>query len=406
MLIRYYIRTLLTTTEKPLLLVPEKEVQVLFEEISQELDIHVTFPDITKEPGFQLAFLDEGSPRPRYLGRLTNDCSMDELEQAIPAAGSSTEEPEQLDERSLPMFRHYMQLALQANKQKSKAVRDKKKRDRISLKKKRCAELKRAQCYLGLRRRGTVQLEDYISDHNMSYEDQQKAQEEYEIAAGIKTIPLDLSVPAAYHFDRNPVFICVDIEVYEKDHRSLTEIGVTTLDTLDLIHIAPGEGGRNWMNLLRPRHFRVVEHAHMNNSEFVSGCADRFEFGQSEWVSIREVPQVLACCFKAPFSEPGKYNPHPTKMNQVTRKSSEAESRVGDKPDNKRNIVLVGHDIGSDIGYMRMAGYDVGNLPNVVEAIDTASLFRAFKHEQNPRNLGSVLLDLGLTGWNLHNAVR
>ena len=380
-------------------------MQQFFETISRELDIYVTFPDITREPGFLLSFFGEGSPRPRYLGRLSNDCSMDDLQQAIPMEGSPAEEPEKLDEDTLPMFRRHMQLALQASEQKSKAVRDKKKKERIDLKRQRCAELKRAQCYLGLRRRGSINPRDYDSDHNMSFEETQRIQEAYEIAAGITLPPLDVSVSAPYLFDRNTVFVCVDIEVYEKNHHSLTEIGVTTLDTLDLNNIPLGEGAHNWMKRLRPRHFRIAENSHLKNTEFVAGCADRFEFGTSEWISIQEVPYVLASCFTVPFSEPGKYLPYPTNIRQMLRGGSKLPPLVKDNPDVKRNIVLVGHNIEADIDYMRKAGYDVGNLPNVVEAIDTATLFRAFKYETNPRSLGAVLLDLGLTGWNLHNAV-
>lgn len=71
----------------------------------------------------------------------------------------------------------------------------------------------------------------------------------------------------------------------------------------------------------------------------------------------------------------------------------------------KRNIILVGHDIQSDINYMRSIGYDVSNLPNLLEAIDTADMFKALKHEGQSRSLGGVLLELEMVGWNLHNAV-
>ena len=402
---RYYIHTLLDTTEKPLLLVSEEEVKKLFQKIREQLDIHVTFPSVSEEPGFQLEFLQEGSPRPRYLGRLTEDNDMAALEDMLPAKGSAAEEVEKLDERSFPIFRRYMQLALEAGKQKSRAVRDKRKLDRIDMKKKRCAELKRTQCYLGLRKRGNISEDNSITGPNMSWEETKKAQDAYEVAAGIKIPPLNTSVPAPCPLYRAPVFICVDIEVWEMDHRSLTEIGVCTLDTRDLINVAPGEKGKEWMKRLRCRHFRILENAHLNNVEYVTGCADRFEFGQSEWISLKDAPSVLASCFKAPFSEPGKYAPYPTDPKQGSFQASKPKQLIKDVHGEKRNLLLVGHEIGADIGYMRSAGYDVGNLPNLIEAIDTTVLFRAYKHEQNPKNLGAVLLDLGMTGWNLHNAV-
>lgn len=70
----------------------------------------------------------------------------------------------------------------------------------------------------------------------------------------------------------------------------------------------------------------------------------------------------------------------------------------------KRGIVLVGHDVGTDINYLRTIGYEVHNLLSLREIVDTASMWRYVKREQNPRSLGSILVDLNITGWNLHNA--
>lgn len=39
-----------------------------------------------------------------------------------------------------------------------------------------------------------------------------------------------------------------------------------------------------------------------------------------------------------------------------------------------------------------------------MELIDTSSMYRAFKREPNPRNLGSILANLDISGWYLHNA--
>ena len=342
---------------------------------------------MAEEPGFQLTFPEEGSPRPRYLGRLTENCDIAELEAMVPTPGSGAEEAEELDDRSFPMFRHQMQLALESGKQKNKAARDKRKLDRIDVKKKRCAELKRAQCYLGLRERGVVHESAFQTGPNMSWEESQRAQAAFDIANGITVPELDPSVPAPCPFHRAPVFICVDIEVWEHNHRNLTEIGVCTLDTQDLINKPPGEKCQDWIRHLRCRHFRVKENAHLNNVQFVAGCADRFEFGQSEWISIKDIPYVLASCFKAPFSTPGEHTPYPTDPNRASSHNPKSMQTKTDPHKQKRNIILVGHGISSDIGFMRQAGYDVGNLPNVIEAIDTTVLFRAFKHEQNPRNV-------------------
>ena len=70
----------------------------------------------------------------------------------------------------------------------------------------------------------------------------------------------------------------------------------------------------------------------------------------------------------------------------------------------RRNLILVGHDVGGDVQYLRSIGYDINNLLNLQEIVDTTRMFRYLKREINLRNLGNVLGDLGISGWNLHNA--
>lgn len=178
------------------------------------------------------------------------------------------------------------------------------------------------------------------------------------------------------------------------------EVGISTLDTEDLRSLPPGEDGKAWMTAIRPRHFRVLEYLHHANSEYVTGCAERFEkdFGASEFVSIKDVPKVIGSCFKPPFSAHYQMQSHKGPLEMDSKPTlADGEAR--------RNIVLVGHDIKSDIEFMRNVGYDVSSLSNVLEAIDTADMFKALKQEHQASSLGKVLLDLGMTGWNLHNAV-
>ena len=183
----------------------------------------------------------------------------------------------------------------------------------------------------------------------------------------------------------------------------ITEIGVCTLDTKDLKKLPSGEEGMNWMTAIRPRHFRIFEHKHLINTEFIVGCADKFEkkFGESSFISIKDAPQIVASCFKDPFSS--SYRMKSRSMSYIADSLNELSLQAN--PHEKRNIVLVGHDVRSDIGFLRKVGYDVSNLSNLLEAIDTADMFKALMHEQNSRNLGGVLLELEIIGWNLHNAV-
>ena len=133
----YYIRTLLDTSPKPLLLTPKSEVHALFVEIFETLGVHADFPDVWSHPGFDIGFQEEGSPRPRYLGRLTNNCSLDELEEMIPEEGSALEEPQNLEDWSFPAFRRKMEAAIEAailaGNAKNRAAKGKKRRDRVSI---------------------------------------------------------------------------------------------------------------------------------------------------------------------------------------------------------------------------------------------------------------------------------
>lgn len=389
----YYIHTLLDTANKPLILVPASEVQALFDDIKTELRLLVYFPSADKEPGFLLSFTEEGIPRPRYLGRLDLEYSLDEMEAKIPPFEIGVNGNHRVNDRSFEAFKKKMEQAVQATKQKSKTQRDKKKRERVTLKQSWCEQMKRAQCYLGIRPRREPGMRDPASDPNIPVRDLERAVQRYNLSQCIELPDLDISKPAPFEFRDNVVFICVDVEAYEKNDRPITEIGISTLDTNDLLEISPGEVGNAWMKKIRARHFRIKETAHLNNSEFVAGCADHFEpeFGESEWVSFKEAPQLIASCFRPPYSRP---------INQ----DEEASTGSEETSEPKRNLVLVGHDINNDIHYLRRLGYDVSNLSNLIEALDTADLYRAWKHQQNPTKLGSILVDLELTGWNLHNA--
>ena len=381
----------------------------MFHEIFDKSGIYARFPDSSREPGFDIGFPGEGEHRPRYLGRFNNNCSLLDLEDMVPTQGSAREEHQDIDDRSFPAFRRKMEAAILAGMNKKKSAHDKRKRDRVYLKRGFCASLKRTQCYLGIRTRGTADIAEYKVNPYHTHEESIAAQTAYEIAAGLRLPPLMHSSPPPYPFDKSVVFISVDIESYERDHNKITEIGIATLDTEYLNGVPPGESGVDWMGMIRSRHFRIAEYAHLVNRDFVAGCPNKFEnkFGAaSEWISIKEAPQVIASCFRHPFSAHGQYTSYPADLGAVRKGGSGSQYLPPLNPTApKRNIVLVGHEIRSDIDYFRTIGYDVTNTPNLLEAVDTINLFKAFKHGSDTPSLGTMLLELKLTGWNLHNAV-
>ena len=387
---------------------PAIEVRALLAEINGNLDLQLKFPDT---PGFLLSFLEDGSPRPRYLGCLSAENPLEEMESQIPGPDFKQEGEDKIDPRSLEAFRKKIEAAIEAGKHRSKGTKEKRKKARVMEKKSCCLQLQRTHRYLGMKPALTNPQREVLE-----WRELEEASKKYEEAIAQSRQVIDVTRPVPYAFHREVVFVAIDVEWYERSNKTITEIGISTLDTAALLDIPPGKGCLSWMEQIRARHFRIKEHSHLVNSDFVAGCADRFEaaFGTSEWISLADAPRVVASCFRFDTS-PGVDDSNGSSAaiqheDELHRKSSstslsplEQENQDGAKP--KRNIILVGHDVKTDMDRLRAVGFDLSNMSNIVEIIDTADIFRALKHEQQPRSLGAVLLDLGLTGWNLHNAV-
>lgn len=173
---------------------------------------------------------------------------------------------------------------MQAQRGKKTANKEKQKKERIEKQHSWNHGIKRVQRYLGLRSHEArndqiAAIRKTVSENTAlqwgAYEEAVKA-----LAANLPPTT-HFSPDQLIHFgqEEEVVFVCVDVEAYERNTKLITEIGVATLDTKDIESVLPGEGGANWMGAIRARHFRIEEHKHLNNTEFVSGCADRFEFG-------------------------------------------------------------------------------------------------------------------------------
>lgn len=431
-------------------------------------------------------------------------------------------------DRSFAAFKLKMEAAVQATRRKSKASKGKRQREQIQKLKDWCRAVKRTQCYMGLRPRRPRDIRRPEIHDGMTWEEQQQAERDCGLANGAILLPFDVQQPAPFPFASEPIFICVDVESNERCHDQITEIGISTLDTLDLVGIPPGEGGCQWMAKIRSRHFRISELSYVINKNYVSGCPDKFEFGNSEWVSIQQAAAAVDSCFHPPYSanfdlpDASTMLVHGSKSLGVKRESVggakeamspptprvvcntdqdseletniltdenrgskgpplharpatfretehnieiKSESEVNDDsnsgiagisvdelpskpffqpglseepttsvreghlpefiPDYKRrqrNLVFLGHDTSVDMKYLRSLGCTIfgsackpqrqfvldgkrpGLHPCFLEALDTSILFRVLKREIQPTSLGNVLLDLGLTGWHLHNA--
>jgi hypothetical protein len=365
---------------KVLILISESQFQELVTEINIGLQLSLRITDQQREEGLVGRFPDHPRCQPRYLGRSRSKDEYNSLVDNVPSElFRLTGEPEMtaLEGNTLADFKKAWEDMLDATKAKSKATKEKRKVDRLMKQKVFADQFKRAQRYLGLR----------PTAHG-AYIAQCPSYTTLLTRCTGKTAPpleaIDSSLPAPFQFDQSVVFVCVDVEAYERAHDIITEIGISTLDTRDLNGVAPGEDGASWRSKIHARHFRIQEYHHLVNSKYVSGCPERFDFGKSEFVRKNDAADMVAKCFEAPFCGPGPRTD-----------ASRAE---------KRNLIFLGHDTLGDVKYLQQVGFDALKLPNLLESQDTAVLYRVWRRELQSTKLGNILYDFDIPGFNLHNA--
>jgi hypothetical protein len=445
----YYIAPPKSIATKPILLLPLEQVEYLIQQINQAFKMDIVCPP---DP-FTVSFFDDGTPQPTHLGIV---CSRDELaqmESSIPTVpdnygehledlslgdsggdlssmllnssanpgGHSMHVARKPTERSFAEFKAKMERIIASTKKNKKAAKQKKMEDQLLRQQDWMKQLKQAQCYFGLRPRATK----LPAPHRASGSEQRKRHGQDQPAYGISLHPLDLGKPAPHAFECNPVIVCVDFEAYERDNRRITEVGVSTLDTLDLVEIAPGEGGENWIKHIRSRHFRIWGREHLVNKDFCRGNASNFRFGTSEWVNLDAAAEAVDQCFEYPFSAQFKCK----EENGIQRPGfpvvpSLADAQKGPK---KRSLIFLGHDIRNELEYLRILGSRVfiptrstylasaneinahgpdhnENLSTVIESLDTGVLYRVLVNETQNKSLGKMMLGLGRRALHLHNA--
>ncbi|CAD6442831.1 d7b7b35d-8a93-49ab-8a4f-0ef94b5017f3 [Sclerotinia trifoliorum] len=352
------------SNQSPIFLVPTKQVEYFLAVINRSLGINLTIPSGSKG-AFEAVFNNDGTPYPRYLGRALNKNMADELRENVPPRYYKLDGEPPITEppvdTSFEAFRAKIAAMNLTAKNKKAQNKERQKVERFAKQRSWRGSTKRVQRYLGLRKRSENDTDHTSSDENTFYD------------------PEELT---KFMMEDAVVFICIDVEAYELNNNIVTEIGIATLDVLDIANMKPGALGKNWRKAIRARHFRIKEHMHLNNTKHVHGCAESFEFGTSEVISIDDAPHVVGTCFKYPFSDP---------------------SPSAELADKKRNIILVGHDVDADIRFLRHIGYEINNL-NLHECCDTTLMWRALHREQNPTKLSNILEEIGVAAWNLHNA--
>ena len=465
MLRSYYIDSPGSMMAKHILLLPLNQVKHLIDQINLEFNTTIDCPP---DP-FTVSFFDDGMPQPRYLGISHSRDDLTDMKASIPTVPDDYgEDFSQVDgrptERSFTAFKAKIERIISSTKKKKQATKQKRLYDRFLRHQDWVKQLKRAQRYLGLRPRAT---QIPVPNSATSWAEQQKRRDQDLRAVGVLLEPLDTSKPAPYVFESDPVIVCVDVEAYEWDHSKVTEIGVSTLDTLDLAGLALGDGGENWIAHIRSRHFRIHGREHLENKDFCSGSANNFQFGKSEWVTLDSAAEAVDQCFEYPFSaqfrprllpaaispliptlnlrDPGNAAENATStvaVSQILHHGQPDNSALttnpghqpatlcradGQKGPRKRNIIFLGHDIRNEFEYLRQLGSqifgpssstypisevemnagEVGRgetLGSIIEALDTAVLHRALLRDGQTQSLGKMMAGLGRTAWHLHNA--
>lgn len=368
----------------------------------------------------------------------------DEIPGPTPGHGEAPPHATAAQDFSFKAFKTKMDRATAATKRKAAAIKKRKAHDRFSMIQDWCKQLRRAQRYLGLR---PSREQIPVPDPDMTWEEQQAFIKENEKKAGVVLDPLDITRPTPYLFEKEPIIISIDIESFERNHSLVTEIGISTLDTLDLVDTAPGEGGSEWMKHIRSRHFRIKGREHLVNKDFVTGHPEDFQFGESEFVTVEAAGKAIDDCFVYPFSFDFKHDgrlkeietrwsEEPKILNQVdeaTRASSSSGDALtsktsaslvtgGQRGPKQRTILLLGHDLQTDLAYLAKLNSTVFSAPrsiaypapaidpadadnpvhSILEALDTATLYKVLCRESQTRSLTSIMADLGRTAWYAH----
>ncbi|CAL5867574.1 uncharacterized protein PFLUO_LOCUS1793 [Penicillium psychrofluorescens] len=354
---------------RPLLLVPALQAKALLTQINAFYHCQLCF-EPRDQRGLLLSFPDDGTPRPIYLGKSMNRHTKEQLELSIPAQpGNWGEWMNKCDPEAAKAFEIKIEAAIEAIKQKKRA-KAKKLLKQFEIEQEWRDRLQLTIAHFGLR--PPIQ----------------------EAGSGKQYLPpVNVYRPVPWPFEDEPIFISIDIEWNERIPEQVTEVGISTLDTLDLKGLPPGDFGTDWIKQIYSRHLRIIEFRHVVNKEYCEGCPDYFDFGKSEFIALVELPTTVDVCFVPPYSA--------------------TKDRFGGVPDYKkgpRKVILVGHSPAGDLKRLRDAGCamftDAANNEffDNRKVYDTAELFKSLRGETGVRSLKHILHALNILPMNLHNA--
>ncbi|KAJ5551064.1 hypothetical protein N7535_000995 [Penicillium sp. DV-2018c] len=362
----YYLLIPKETWRGPLLLIPISQAQGFLDEINSALNLQLTLTG----RGLRDLVLDFNGAvvQPTFLGMCNTPSQKTEYEKKVQDLLDVFEGWTGVDEEFVERIKQCV-----AELRRLKAKRPNPNREAQRKKWQNC--MGQMQAYFGLR-------PPLQADH-----------EQPSLPNG-QIEPVDVWDVTKWEFHKAPIFISLDLEWKENSPGALTEVGISTLDMMDLQRVPPGDYGANWIKRIRSRHLRVTEYRTWVNHRYCRGCPDGFGFGESEIIPGAKIPEVVDAAFQPPYMVPKENEPVPEYKNQ------------------KRTVILVGVDLRYDFRLLKehrsRVFWDLdhvdGSSAVVQEVVDVAQLYRVQHDLNNAPGLETMLRCLNLPTDNLHNA--
>ncbi|OLN94002.1 Good for full DBP5 activity protein 2 [Colletotrichum chlorophyti] len=335
----------------PYIFVPTKEFEHFLDVINASIQTKLAIPPGKPSEIFYIAFGESCSIRPKYLGRSASHNEYLALRDAIPAPKDDDACPQATP---IGMEMLLSLLNMHTNYRDPKTRSRKKQQAKAQSRDESLYDL---QLYLGLRSRASE--------------------------ADGKGKKADLDQPVPHQMDQNVVFVCIDIEVAEEHHGTILEIGISVLDTKNLIGVPPGQSACNWFPFIKSRHLITEEYRFIRNRKYIKGCPELFNFGESEYPKLNELADKV--------------------NSALTELSTSGQEDVAEADKRYRNIVLLGHNIRADLSYLENIGVQPWGIAGMMRNLDTKDMHQAWRNGTQGRSLGNVLVDLGIVHGNLHN---
>ncbi|KAM3526217.1 hypothetical protein NHJ13051_003575 [Beauveria bassiana] len=323
------------------LLVPTRQIQNFLGFINRSLSTQLTVPRGPPGRSFYLRFTGCGPFRPRYLLHHARAAPADAITAAATSSGFDMEDP-----RTWPKDDDANENALNRLETDAGAL---------------------LNANMALLRRDPTERAKLTAGERF---EQRKEQRNKEMQAMFRHLQLKNGVVEK---ESDVVFFCVDVEALETAPGIISEIGIAVLDMQRVQDESPGNRGRDWWPMIEAHHLRIKEYAGLVNYRYVQGCPDHFQFGESTFPSRSEAREAIRAILR-PYL------------------------------DQKRRIIIAGHDVRQDVNYLGHIGFDLKHETKCAGTVDSQVLYQVWQKTDTSRSLSTVLDELGFEYSYLHNA--